>query len=231
MWLVDVEEEKEGLRRHRLEPLPGGRERVGTIPLDAAQEGLWGEGDPVVIEVEAGGQAGCPPQHKGRDRCPRLVPQTLEDARQIGQILAREPVAGIVPYPMLSGVETGEERRMCRQGERSVGVGPLEEDRVGAQAVDGRGVDPVVAVGRQPIGAQGIDRDEDDGGPRRNRRRLVLCPSAGEDPQGQCHERENKKSPPGERMGTSTTDCSITGALVSPAQSRRRWAIRPVSGS
>ena len=51
---------------------------------------------------------------------------------------------------------------MRRQGQRQWAVGVLEEDGVAAQGVDRRRLDAAVAVGRQVVGAQGVDRDQDD---------------------------------------------------------------------
>src|SRR6185436_8464475 len=64
---------------------------------------------------------------------------------------------------VLPGQEAGEQRRVGRKRQRRRRVGVREEDRVAAQRVQVRRLDPLVAVCRQVVRAQGVDGDQDDG--------------------------------------------------------------------
>ena len=81
-----------------------------------------------------------------------------------------EAIAEVVAHPVLEGQEAGEHRDVGGQGQGDVGVRVLEEDRLLAEAVEVRGLHARVAVGRQVVGAQGVDGDEDDGRARELRR-------------------------------------------------------------
>ncbi len=186
--LVDVEEEEERLVLDRAQPVPRQLERLAPGPLEAAEAGAGAELDAVLVEVEAGREAGLPLQHVGRHGAPGGIPRLLQDLRQERQFaaldLARvELVADIVAHAMHGRQQSRQQRRVRRKGERRRRIGALVEDAVPPHGVDGRRLHPLVAVGRQVVRPQGVDRDQDDRRPLRNVRGSPAAPAraGGED--------------------------------------------------
>ncbi len=58
--------------------------------------------------------------------------------------------------------QAGQDGRVRRQGDRVAGVGSLEQDALGRQAVQGRGARAALAVGAEEIGARRVESDEQD---------------------------------------------------------------------
>ncbi len=161
VWLVEMEEEEEGAAGGA-RPHPGqGRARAvgaGTLRL-VAQVG--GRRHAVVVEVEARGEAGGGgAEHRRRDHGAGVVARLLEEARQERVPGTVEGEPRVVAHPVHRRQLAGEQRDVRRQGHRVVAVGSLEQQGVAAQRVDGRRRHAAIAVGRQVIGAQRVDRDQ-----------------------------------------------------------------------
>ena len=97
----------------------------------------------------------------------------------IAQQLRQQPVmlcqaeAAVAADARLEREPAREERGMRRQRFGRVGIGALEQDAVGRQPVDRRRLHTLVAVGREVIRAQRIDRDHDHRSADRRRRARV----------------------------------------------------------
>ena len=161
MRLVEVEEEEEGAVLHR--PLPGERGvgRLAARALGEAERVVEVDRDAGVVDVEAVAHPGVGAQHVGRDGGAGRVARAAQHRRQVGEPGAVVLVADVVAHSVLGGEAAGEHRQVRREGQRRVAVGPLEEDGVLPEGVEGRRLHPPVAVGRQVVRAQGVDRDQD----------------------------------------------------------------------
>ena len=99
-----------------------------------------------------------------------------------------------------------------RQRLRRVGVGALEDDAVGRERIDRRRLHLLVAVRRQVIGPQRVDRDEDDRSVDRSRR-ASEAPAAeggqdGTERRKQKDDRESKGARHGNLMLTCAARCA-----------------------
>ena len=175
--LVEMEEEKRARGAGGCEPLLGDRFRRAAVALhltDARVERRLRH--LAVEEVESLADSRLLAQHEGRDDGRRRVPAVAEHLRQ--HPFARlDGEADVVAHAGLERQAPREQRGVGRQRLRRVRVGALEHDAVCGKRVDGGRLHLRVAVGRQMIGAQRVDRDEDDRSARR-RRRARVAPSA-----------------------------------------------------
>lgn len=151
--LVGVEEQEETLLRDLRQPLQD--------PVDVGLELVAGVGlARVAIDVEALGEAESRMEQTAAGRRQRGIARLAEQLGQQHQLVGQGLfVVEAVPVR----VETAEHRNMGRQrpGGRRHGV---LEDHGGAPCpgIEVRRGRPRVAVERQPVGAQGIDRDQHD---------------------------------------------------------------------
>ena len=175
--LVEMEEEKRARGAGGCEPLLGNRFRRAAVALhltDARVERRLRH--LAVEEVESLADSRLLAQHEGRDDGGRRVPAVAEHLRQ--HPFARlDGEADVVAHAGLERQAPREQRGVGRQRLRRVRVGALEHDAVCGKRVDGGRLHLRVAVGRQMIGAQRVDRDENDRSARR-RRRARVAPSA-----------------------------------------------------
>ena len=159
--LVEVDEEEEGPAAHAAQP--GERARHGRRPVALhLADGLRAGGrHHLVVGVEALVDARGATQHERRDGGPRRVaPRAQHGGERL--VLRLELVADVVAHAVLRRQQAGEQRGVRRERERRVAVRVLEHDRVALQPFDRRRLDPLVAVGRQAVGAQGVDRHQHD---------------------------------------------------------------------
>ena len=91
------------------------------------------------------------------------------------------------PVPMFRGQQSGEDAGVRDERQRTVRVGVLVQDGVGAQTVERRRLDLRVPIRRKVIGAEGVDGDEDDRRVSRDAVRSAAPPSHERD---QCDERK-----------------------------------------
>ena len=174
--LVEMEEQERSRRSDRGEPALGDGFRDRAVALRLAEPGVGRGGHLAVEEIKPLGDAGVLPQHEGRDNAAGGVAALAQQLRQ--HALARpDGKSGVVADAGLERQVTGQQRRVSRKGLRSVRVGALEHHAIGCQAVDGRRPDFLVAVDRQVIRAQGVDRN-DDNRPDDRRRRACVAPSS-----------------------------------------------------
>ena len=175
--LVEMEEEKRARGAGGCEPLLGNRFRRAAVALhltDARVERRLRH--LAVEEVESLADSRLLAQHEGRDDSGLRVPAVAEHLRQ--HPFARlDGEADVVAHAGLERQAPREQRGVGRQRLRRVRVGALEHDAVCGKRVDGGRLHLRVAVGRQMIGAQRVDRDENDRSARR-RRRARVAPSA-----------------------------------------------------
>ena len=126
--------------------------------------------DVVVPEVEAAADPARAVQDDARHGAARRVAGLLQELGQ-RRDLRVHGVAEVVVDAVPVRQEPREDRDVRGKRERDVGVGPLEEDRVGAKRRERGGLDLAVAVEGEAVRAERVDGDQDD---RR----------AGEDPEG-----------------------------------------------
>ena len=122
-----------------------------------------------VVEVgEAAVQARRARHRIRADEASRVVagPAHALGERDVG---GRERFGGVVPDPVLVGQPASEERRV--RGPRLGGVhdGVLDEDALAREPVERGRLGRRVPVGPDAVGAQGVDRDEQQVGPHRRR--------------------------------------------------------------
>jgi hypothetical protein len=135
--LEQVEEEEERAPGHRSQPGEGGRQGLGATARNAAQRHPGARGNAVVVEVEAGAETTVLPQDRGR-----------QEAFRRGQVIAL-----VVSHTVHGRQAAGQHGDVRRQSQRRVAVGPLEEQRVAPQRVDGGCLHTLVAISGQPVGA------------------------------------------------------------------------------
>ena len=91
----------------------------------------------------------------------------------------------VVAHAVIRRQEAGEEARVRGQRQRRHGRGLIEDDALARQPLEMRKRDVHEAVGRQPIGARGIEGDHDDAKRRGHARR---------DAHPQSRERESRQA-------------------------------------
>ena len=117
----------------------------------------------IVEEVHRVGDAGARVEYEGRDRSARCVAAGAQHPRQGRVCPGIEPVAQVVPYTVTRRGEARHHRDVGGQRQRGRGRSVLEEDRIPNQRVEMRCRHRAIAVGRQMVGPQRVDGDEDHG--------------------------------------------------------------------
>ena len=161
--VVEVDPGEELLRLHALEPLEREVHHLVALLLDGAEvhDLVLRQVEAVGVVVEALADPPLRVQHPGPDegaRRPATLPQALGERRQL--LLDEE--AAVVADTVPRRDEPGEDRRVRGQGERHRGRGLLEQDALGRQRVDVRRLDAPEPVAAQAVGAQRVERDDDD---------------------------------------------------------------------
>ena len=144
------------------EPAFGHLQRIApvTLHLDARCAGRSLR-QAVVVGLETARQTHLLPEHVRRDHRGRPVAERGQELRQ-QRLLGTDREAQVVAHAVLDRQQPGEHRDVGRQRLRRVRIRALEQHRVGDEPVDGRRLYPLVPVGGQPIGPQGVDGDEHD---------------------------------------------------------------------
>ena len=116
----------------------------------------------VVVEVEGVADAGRGAENVRRHRGAGGVAVLLQQRRHRLVLRRIERISNVVAHSVVRRKRTGEHRDVRWQRERNVCIRVLEENRIGAKAIDVRRLDLLVSVRREMIGAQGVDGDDDD---------------------------------------------------------------------
>ena len=211
--LVDVEEREEGRVLLRLDPALVARLRApGRWTRFIGRPAFVGL-DGVVPEVEAAGDAARPLEDDARDGGPGGVALPLQELgegrrpRRAGSRRCRGHRA--------SRERPREDRGVRRKGERHVAVRPLEEDRVVPEGRERGRLDPAVAVEGEPVGAERVDADEDDGRAREAEARRPAV-------SGRSQRGARSDGREGRRFGSSS---SLSGGEISiPARAGKKRA-------
>jgi hypothetical protein len=108
-----------------------------------------------------------------------LLSEDLGEGRDVGAQVVAEVVAQAVHGRQLSG----KEARVGGERQRDVAVRFLEEDGVLAKGGHVRRLDPAIAVHREVVGPEGVDRDDDNRCVREAeaRNRVLAAPGFGEE--------------------------------------------------
>ena len=169
--LVDVKEQEERLAAVAggQPPLRGGQ-RVLSVALHLADRALARRRRQLaVVGVEPLVQADGGAQHVGRHEPGRRPAALLQ--RPLHEPLSRlDGEADVVADAVFEGEQAGQDARVRRHRLRRVRIGALEDRPLRGERVDVRRPHPGIAVGRQVIGAQRVDGNQDDrsvAGPRR----------------------------------------------------------------
>ncbi len=159
--LVEVEKgERRRVRRLPEPPLEQGG-RLRPRPLDAALRLHRGRRlEAVLVIVEAAARPRARVQDDGRDRAARPVSRLLQQLGE-GRDVGLQAVAEVVTDAVERGEDAGEERDVGRERQRHVRVGPREENGVLPELRHRRRGDPLVAIERQVVRPERVDRDED----------------------------------------------------------------------
>ena len=164
--LVEVEEEKEGPVAEGVDPCECARRRLVARPLGRAKARCGAAGDAlfevVVVEVEAVIETSMTDQREARDCCASGIAGLSEQPGQVGNAFGFEGVAEVVADAVGVRRNTRKEARMGGKSQRNRRVGALEEDTLFGEPIEGRGRDTIVSVGREVVGAQSVDREDDD---------------------------------------------------------------------
>ncbi len=137
-------------------------------------------------------------QHVRRDGGARGVPLLLQVEGEVEVVIAVEDEPEVVAHPVLGRQLAREHGGVRGERHRARRVGVLEQPRVFDEGVDERRADLRVAVRRQVVGAQRVDRDQDDGR-LRGRRDAPLGPPARDHEEaeqhrgGHAHRRRNRR--------------------------------------
>ena len=223
VWLEQVDEQEPGAALSALlravEPAQGRVHRLDARALQLADGRGFVHLQLVVVGGEAGREAGLAPQHVSRDRGAGGVAGLAEQRRQRAVTGGVEAEADVAPHADVGREPAGQQRSVRRQGERHLRPGVLEPDPLaherrepGRRAV---GVAPV----RQAVGAQGVDRDEEDRRPR------PLARATREGRQGR-EDRDDRERGEGADCGTVRA-VALTRRRASTAPARRAGAGRP----
>ena len=166
--LVDVKQEEERLAGVRADPGLGERRRLVAGPLVVDRLDPGNRVDRILVEVEEHAQSGLGAQNVRGDGGPGRIAALLEEARKAPMGLAVEGEADVVPDTVLGREHAGQHRRVRRERHGARRVRVLEQPCVLREAVEKRGSNLGVPVQRKAVGAQRVDRDQDD---RRIRKR------------------------------------------------------------
>ena len=166
--LVDVQEQEERLRLDAVGPGEGAARRLEPGSLQRAEipRPFHVPAHRVVERIEGVADAGRAAQDVGRHRGSGGVAVGAKHARQRRVTGAVEAIAEVAPHPVLGGQQPRQQGQVRRKRERTVAVGVVEQDRIALESVDVGRHDLGVTVGGEMIGAQRVDRDQDDGSAR-----------------------------------------------------------------
>ena len=157
------------LRRRRIEPA---QRRIGYLVRAALSAGITGGGfvEVFVERVEPLAEAECARHRVCADERRRLVALPLQQGRD-RRILRSEGEHDVAAHAVRGRVLTGENRRVGGAGERDGGLDLIEPDAGGRERVERRRRACRGAVGADVIGAQRVDRDQEQVGMARRARR------------------------------------------------------------
>jgi hypothetical protein len=144
-------------------PVRRGLDDLGRPALPGRPAGGCPAGERVVVDVEVPVEAESGIQGEGPDERAGGVSGGLEVAGH-GREIRREFRFGVLADPVKERRHPREDVGVGRQRRRIVGEGPFEADAPRGQGVDRRRRRVTRGVAAQPVGAQRVDRDEEDVG-------------------------------------------------------------------
>ena len=172
--------------------------------------------DAVVVVVEAARQAEAAVEHVGADEGARRVARAPSGAWRGSRRSAGKHVGAVVVHAVARRLEAGEDRRVRGQRQRHRGQRFLEHERRGRRARRACGVRPGgPPVGADAIGAQRVDRDEQEARGRLRRGAPAHPLEAQHQRQGQEAEYERRRRASGSRRLVPASACEPRlGALA-----------------
>ena len=165
MGIEVVDPQEPGSGRSAFQPGPcGGRGQVrGPLHVGRAPP-VVAVREVVVVHVEPAGEAEAPVQRETGDEGRRPVSRVVKGLGQ-GRDRVRQDVIAVVAYPVAKRREAGQDRGVRRRRERHLCDRGREARAAGRERVEHRGGGAGVSVAAQVVGAEGVDRDEQDIGP------------------------------------------------------------------
>src|SRR5947208_11291998 len=163
--IIEVKPEKEWAMSGLLQPVNCVSDAFSCFAIHQAQisflEFLRGEG--IVIEIKTASQSPTAVEHKRADHSPGRISMLFESLRE-GAELRSERLPGEILHAILKWIGSRENDRMRRPGERNLRDGALEENAIAREGIGCRGLHLFCAVATDVVGANGVDRDQNDVG-------------------------------------------------------------------
>ncbi len=192
-------------------------------------------GEAVVVDVEAARQAEAGVEREGADEGAGAIAARVEQRRErVGG--GRETEAGVFADAVAERIDAREDVGVRRQRHDRRGVGLIEADAGGGEAVDPGGGDRAVAVGADRVGAQRVDGDEEDVARRGPRGRGGAAAGGREDSGGSSERARREESQAGVRRHCVYLHMLVGGARwwsrrlpSAPSRSQSPATIPPMS--
>src|SRR5438552_5537220 len=163
--IIEVKPEKKWAMSGLLQAVDRVSDAFRCFAIDQAQisflEFLRGEG--IVIEIKTASQSPTAVKNKRAYHSPRGISMLFESlghgAESWGERLSSE-----ILHAVLKWIGSRENDRMRRPGERNLRDGALEENAIAREGIGRRGLHLFCAVATDVVGANGVDRDQNDVG-------------------------------------------------------------------
>jgi hypothetical protein len=160
--LEDVDPEEAFSPRLPPPPVERGGDRFDAAPLgDDESAGVRALAVPVVVDVEAPGEAPAGVEREGRDEGARGVALILQALRERPNAGAKRR-AGVVAEAVLEREKAGQDVGVRGERDDVVRAGVREDTPFRSEAVEGGSLQPRVAREAGGVGAPRVDGDEDD---------------------------------------------------------------------
>ena len=205
-----VEEEEERAGGERVEQLDGapvherGADEIGRADEAAEPIGRGRKGGLVVVDAPALGEPVLPRQERhGRNDPGRTVTERRQSFGEGLDVFVQRFLEAF--HAVLVRIEAGEHRHVRGKGPVRRAPSPLENDTFAGEPIDIRARRARVAVGRQVVGAQRVDRDQNEVG-------WCVARATGEHEGGQPESRKGPVRPRRSRFSTTAREAErLTG--------------------
>src|SRR5207245_2302075 len=161
--IIEVKPEKKWAMSGLLQPVDRVSDAFRCFAIDQAQisflEFLRGEG--IVIEIKTASQSPTAVEHKRADHSPGRISMLFESLRE-GAELRSERLPGEILHAILKWIGSRENDRMRRPGERNLRDGVFKEDADVGEGIGRRSLHLLCAVATDVVGANSVDRDQND---------------------------------------------------------------------
>src|SRR5439155_26567390 len=161
--IIEVKPEKKWAMSGLLQPVDRVSDAFRCFAIDQAQisflEFLRGEG--IVIEIKTASQSPTAVKNKRADHSPGRISMLFESLRE-GAELRSERLPGEILHAILKWIGPRENDRVRRPGERNLRNSVFKEDAVVGEGIGRRSLHLLCAVATDVVGANSVDRDQND---------------------------------------------------------------------